>query len=430
MADCTEVHGTHKLEFMGWMYLLTLIVLAVPFVLLYKDVVRHALHQWNTLGMSHTPLIIAVSLYLLWIQRDRIRNAKADPALFSGGLLLASGCFALFAGKISSTMLVQQVSLVPVLLGMVLMLGGFPYFKLFLLPVGYLIFVTGLVDQILGEFAIHLQLITAWLATLLLKLMGFSVFQDGIVIMLPHITLEVVRACSGINQIMSLLALAIPLGYLTQRTLARKVILISSALVIALVANGLRAALIGVYALYNPDANLHGPAETLSATMIFFFGLVVLILFSMLLARTGRGREPHNAQGDSSDQPQHSNGEGRQAHPRKRLASFLAALALLGGTYGLVHSHSVDSVPPERPLTLLPDRLAGFSARKLGTLPDRIRPFPAHRELMRRYEDGQGNSIELYIGYFGLQNRRKKLIDYRRAWMHERASKVQVSRQR
>lgn len=269
-------------------YGLGLFLLTFLLALLYQEAVVHSVTRWNTLGGSHAPLILAVSLYLIWIQREKLREMGPKPALLSGGLLLAAGCFVLFAGKISSTMLVQQISIVPVLLGLILVLGGFSYMTIFLLPIGYLLFLTGLVDHLLGEFSLFFQQTTAWLAAVLLALLGFSVFQEGTLIQLPHILLHVVRECNGVNQIMSLLALAVPLGYMTQRTWTRQIVLVMSALVIGLLINGLRVAMIGVYALYNHGADLHGPAGTLSAMVVFFFGLVVLIMFNMLLARIGR----------------------------------------------------------------------------------------------------------------------------------------------
>ena len=58
---------------------------------------------------------------------------------------------------------------------------------------------------------------------------------------------------------------------------------------------------------------------------------------------------------------------------------------------------------------------------------ERIRPFSADEELLRVYEDNSGNRIELYIGYFKIQSRNKKIIDYRRAWMHEETVPVKFT---
>jgi len=405
--------------------------LPITFIaLLYQEPISHILGQWHTLGGAHFPLLIAVSLYLIWIQRSNIRSLQPEPALVSGTLVLATGCFILFAGKIGSTILVQQVSIVPVLLGVILLLGGFSYFKYLFLPVSYLIFLTGCIDYLLGSFAIYFQQITAWISTLLLRAAGFSVFRDEILIMMPHISLLVVSGCSGVNQIVTLLALAVPLAFMTQSTLVRKIILISSALIIGIVVNGMRVAMIGIYALYDEGASLHGPYETFAASVIFFFGFGVMILFSMVLNRTDKNRrtqEDNSPPPDKTQQQFESSDPEQKSFSGKRLASYLFVIPVLALTLGLVHYYHPRYVELESPLTLIPSHMAGFSAWETDDLDQRLRPFPAHEELMRVYEDGQNNRIELYIGYFGIQDRERKIIDYRRSWMHRQVSRQEVA---
>ena len=407
-------------------YVLFYFSLAVLFVLMYRESISNILGGWHTLGASHFPLIIAVSLYLIWIRRHEIRKLNAEPALMPGGLLLGAGCFMLFAGKIGGTIVVQQISMVPVLLGGILLLGGFSYFKIFLLPVGYLVFLTGFIDMLLGNFAIYFQQITAWLSANSFRLIGFPVFHENIIIMLPHISLEVVRGCSGINQIVALLALAIPLAYMTQKTMARKIILVLSAPIIAIIVNGMRVSMIGIYALYDEGADLHGPYETFAATVIFYFGFMFMILFSLALNKIGSKDNDKNYPASAQDSFK-STGTGNYRFSSKKLYSQVIVGLIPALTLGLVHFHHPQYVELSQPLTMIPDQVAGFTAAELETTHDRIRPFPADEELIRIYKDDQGNEVEIYVGYFGLQDRERKIIDYRRSWMHESVSRFHIS---
>ena len=406
--------------------IITVATLTAAFFLLYHEAIAHMLGRWNTLGSSHVPLILAVSLYLIWIKKDDIWNSEINPAIFSGATLLAAGCFILFAGKISGTILVQQISMVPFLLGITLLLAGYSWFKLLFLPIGYLIFMTGLVEQLLGSFAIHLQLITAWISAQSLKILGFAVFHNHIYIIMPHISLEVVRACSGINQMVTLMALAVPLAFMTRMTAARKIILVLSALFIGLFINGIRVTMIGVYALYKEGVDLHGPYETLSASVIFFAGLVVLIIFSRILSSRGNKKaftnEDMTLQDSNASLP-----PGENSLNNKRLTSIFTAGIIIACTLGLIYFHNLEPVELHRPLDHFPRHIAGFIGEDLNGMSEQVRPFPADSELMRVYADEKGNSLELYIGYFELQDRGKKIIDYRRAWMHEQASIVPLA---
>jgi len=407
-------------------YLLFYFSLAVLFGLMYRESISNILGSWHTLGASHFPLIIAVSLYLIWIRRDNIRELHAEQAMLPGSLLLGAGCFILFAGKIGGTIVVQQISMVPVLLGAILLLGGFSYFKIFLLPVGYLVFLTGFIDMLLGNFAIYFQQITAWLSANTFNLIGFPVFHDNIIIMLPHISLEVVRGCSGINQIVALLALAVPLAYMTQKTMSRKIILVLSAPIIGIIVNSMRVSMIGIYALYDEGADLHGPYETFAATVIFYFGFMFMILFSLVLSKTGSKDDKKDNSSSSQDRFRSSD-SGKNKSSSKKISSYVIVGLIPAVTLGLVHFHNPQYVELDRPLTLIPDHVAGFTAVDLESTHERIRPFAADKELMRIYENEQGNQIEIYIGYFGLQDRERKIIDYRRSWMHEHVSRFHIS---
>jgi EpsI family protein len=402
-------------------------IITVAFLLLYHEAIAHMLGRWNTLGGSHTPLIFAVSLYLLWINRHKLRGLQPTPSILPGGLLLAAGCFTLLAGKISGTIVVQQLSMIPFLLGVVLLFAGFGWFKVFLLPVSYLIFLTGFIEILFGNISFHLQSLTAWISVLFFKIMGFSVFHEGTLIILPHISLIVVRECSGINQIVTLLALAVPLAFMTQKTTLSRIILIALAPIIAIIVNGLRVTLIGVYALYNEGANLHGPHETFSASVIFFFGFVVLILVSRMLSRKGQKSGSSYQSESASIQSSSSSLTNHKLLAYKRLASIFVGAIIFSITLGFMHFYITNPVELKLPLNLFPDQIAGFTSTDLDQMHERIRPFEADEELMRQYQDEDANRIELYIGYFKIQDRDNKIIDYRRSWMHEQVSRVTVA---
>ena len=405
--------------------LLFVIILSAALISLYKTPVLYVVGNWATPDGSHGPLILAVSIYLLWLRKNEIRQLRPEPALFSGGLLLFAGGFVYFSGVISSTLLVQVVSIVPVLLGIILLLGGTSFFRIFFLPVGYLFFLTGFIEQIMGSFAIYFQNVSAWIAAMVLRLGGMPVFLESTIIDLPHISLEVVRACSGISHIVALFALAVPLAYLTQKTLLRKVILVFSALFIGLFANGLRIVLIALFTRFFPDAGVHGPYETFRVAVIFFFGLVLLVLLSRVLDRKAviRTSETNGGLKMETTVPRQKNATSL----RKQRAAFLIAVIVVGSTLAFTHFYIPAAVELQHPLKQFPNRIAGFAGKEYDGMDERFHPFPADEELFRRYEDGNGNIIDLYIGYFGIQDRRRKIIDYRRAWMHEQSRGIKAS---
>lgn len=407
-------------------------LLSVVFLVSFHDVIRQIVRDWNTSDGSHGILIFGVSLYLVWLNRKELRRLVPQPELLSGGILFAAGCFMFYAGVISSTIMIQLLSIVPVLLGAILLFGGRSYFKIFFLPVAYLVFLTGLMEQILGGFAIYLQQLSALFTAVFFRLIGMPVFLDNTVIMLPHIALEVVRACSGISHIIALFALAVPLAHLAQNTWPRKIILVFSALVIGLFANGLRIVMIGLFTMYFPEAGVHGPAETFQVSVIFFFGLMLLLAFSSILSRKdgkNNPEEPNDPDIPNTEDPRGPtydiDANGRLS--RKQTASFVIGTLVFLVTVGMVNFYTPASVALTQSLDQFPAYIAGFAGENIEGVDKKLRPFPADNELFRRYENGSGENVTIYIGYFESQNRSRKIIDYRRAWMHENPASIQVT---
>ena len=412
---------------------LKIAVFLTAFGVLYWDTLVHIAGTWFRPEGSHGPLIVAVSLYLIWRKRKDFRELPKSPALLPGALLTGLGCFMLFSGKLSSTMLLQQISIVPTLLGAIGVFWGWAYVNALLIPVGYLIFLTGFAEEILGSGAIYLQTLSARIAAQLLALTGISVFLDGTVIELPHISLEVVRACSGINHIVALLALAVPLASMTQRTAVRKYILFLAALFIGIFANGVRIALIGLYTLYFQGGPLHGPYDTLYVSFIFFFGMVVLVVLSHFLKRTtvkpqiGRLGTISTSLGSSADNLDDRGKRTGNHVARKRLASVILLGLIFIVTLGFGHLYKPVPVKLKTSLQTFPNIIGNFTGKPLDRISERLKPFAADEELLRVYEDGAGKRVELYIGYFEVhQSGERKIIDYRRDWMHEEAQRVPI----
>lgn len=406
-------------------FLIFSLIFLISLFSLYHGVVVYVVKNLISPEGSHGLLILAVSLYLLWFHREELRNAEIRPALLPGGVLLAGGCFMLLAGTFGFSLMVQFLSVIPVLLGAVLLLGGYSLFKILLLPVGYLLFFTGFMEKLLGSMSMDLQLMTARIATQFYRLTGIPVVLENSLIHLPHISLNVAPACSGVNHIVALVALAVPLAHLTQSAWIKKITLVLSAFVIGILVNGLRVALIGVYTFYFEGVDIHGPRETLYVSFIFFFGLVVLVFFSKMLnwndSRRVNSADIIKAKPQAIDFPP---SEIRDVPSGS--VSFIVAALIVAVTLSYTHLYELKPAELSKPLSILPAKIAGFTSQELTTVPDLFRPYPADQELMRLYIDALGNQVEIYIGYFSRQNNDRRVIDYRRKLLHAAFSQVPV----
>ena len=97
----------------------------------------------------------------------------------------------------------------------------------------------------------------------MLQVVGIPAYREGLYLFLPNVTLEVARACSGVNYLVAILALGLPLGYLYLPTVWRRVLLLTMAIGVAAISNSLRVALIGVLSYLEIGSPLHGPGHVL-----------------------------------------------------------------------------------------------------------------------------------------------------------------------
>jgi exosortase len=111
------------------------------------------------------------------------------------------------------------------------------------------------------------------------------VLREGNVLHLPARTLEVAEACSGIRSLVSLLMLAIVLGYFSEPRTPARVVLAVSAIPIAILANAARVAGTGLAAEWISPAAAEGFFHTFSGWLVFVVAFAGLLIVQQVLAR-------------------------------------------------------------------------------------------------------------------------------------------------
>jgi exosortase len=114
-----------------------------------------------------------------------------------------------------------------------------------------------------------LQLMASQMAAGVLALCHVPVVRQGNLLLLPHITLEVAEACSGLRSVTSLISVAAVCGALVPLSVARTSILIAAALPIAIVGNGLRVAATGLLTTWIGEIAVRGALHELTGFVTF-----------------------------------------------------------------------------------------------------------------------------------------------------------------
>ena len=210
-TSVTSVTGKNESPRWVWSCVLILLV-AVLLCYVYADTAEWLWHYW--VDEQNWQFIVPVAfVYMLWDRSDIFSGLKPEPNIVWGALLLSMACAILIVGQVSSTQTVREVSVVLSIFSLVLLLFGTRYILKLFWPLVYLILMTSVPSDLLETLRYPLKLLSATVAADMLQFFGYAVLRDGTFLHLPFIKLEVADSCSGLNQLVSAIALGIPIAY-------------------------------------------------------------------------------------------------------------------------------------------------------------------------------------------------------------------------
>ncbi len=218
-------------------------------LVLYRSVLlKWGIDLWNDPNYSHGLLIPFISLYVL---REKLRGAEAGGPCWAGLAVVLAALALFIAGYVGAEFFTKRLSLIILLFGVVLLLEGRDIAKRLAFPVGLLFFAVPLPYVLYNAIAFPLKMLASRFAVLLLSLWGMPVFLEGNVISLPHTTLQVVDACSGIRSLMTLFTLAFLLAFFHHKRLWKRIVVCLLTLPVAVGANAVRVAITGILTQYS-----------------------------------------------------------------------------------------------------------------------------------------------------------------------------------
>ncbi len=246
---------------------------------LYHSILSRLASDWlNDQNFSHGFFIPAFSAWVIWQDRRRLASLPIRPSWF--GLVTMAGALGmLIVGVLGAELFLSRSSLIFLLAGSVIYFLGWGHFRALLFPWACLFLMIPIPAIIFNQIAFPLQLLASRFASSILSLLGVPVLREGNVLQLPAMSLEVAQACSGIRSLMSLGTLAIIYGYLFESRTYPRILLVTAAVPIAIVANGLRVVGTGLLVHYWDPARAEGFFHTFEGWVIFVVSLAML--FSM-----------------------------------------------------------------------------------------------------------------------------------------------------
>ncbi len=256
-------------------------LLAGVFYPIYPELLDAWLNHSNN---SHGILVPFVSLFFVWDRKDELGN-RPHSASGWGLLLLVLSMLVYLLALVGGIAFVSRLMLVSSLVGLVLYLFGKEIFKVLSFPLLFLLFMIPVPDSIISTISLPLQMFATKISAGIIQGCSIPVLREGNMLYFVQTQLEVAEACSGIRSIVAITMLSMIFVYLSKGSMLQKVILLGSAIPVALLANILRVSGTGILAHFYGDQVARGFLHDFSGLAVFAFGMAILFVEYVILKK-------------------------------------------------------------------------------------------------------------------------------------------------
>jgi exosortase A len=394
----------HSLPFIreGWrVHLAGLVTLWAFLLILFRGDAADIVRIWaESTTFNHCFFILPLIGWLVWQRMPELR--QLEPGSWAPGLVpVGLGAAAWLLGEAGSLGSARHFGLVLMLQGAAIACLGKAVSRGLAFPIFYAFFLLPF-----GEEAVpFLQTITAKLSMAFLGLAGVPATIDGIFITTPAGYFRVAEACSGVQFLIAMLAYGALVANTCFSSWRRRALFMLAALLIPILANGLRAA--GTIVI----AGEAGVEFAKGFDHVFYGWIFFGIVIGLLMAAGWRffDRKADDAWFDPRALQAECAAPGRPAG-LVRVAAAAAALAALAPFWSAtIATASAHPAPAD---IALPD-VRGWT-RVPATEGRPWQPYYAGADIVRsaRYRDRRGRAVDLHIILFARQREGRELVGY------------------
>lgn len=355
---------------------------------------------WRSDTFAHGLLVLPISGWLAWRNKDRLVGLSIQPALVMALPILAAG-FGWLLGELASVASVTHVALALVLIFSLVGVLGFRLARPLAFPILFLLF-----GIPIGEFLLPVMMdYTAEFTIAAVRLSGVPVYQEGLHFVIPNGRWSVVEACSGVRYLIASLMVGTLYAYLSYRSLRRRLLFVAAAIVVPVIANWLRAYMIVMLGYLSDNRIATGVDHLLYGWL--FFGIVIILMFWI----GGRWREDLDPAETQQPLPMVSHGGDRPGFARV----VPLALAILAAPLTLHYVERSELLHPATASPIPPLTVSAPWREANAPLPEFKPSFMGYREdSLRHYTDGT-HVVSVYVATYADQQPGHELVQSQNA---------------
>jgi exosortase B len=227
---------------------------------------------------SHGPIILSISLWLLWTRWQAVPNLPS----YKPAPMLAWACFIIAAalyipGRALDIIYFETGAFIWALAGIVLMSGGVGLLSKLKFPLIFMIFMIPLPNSLVGPLSSFMKLAVSTVTVNILGWFDMPVARNGVIIYLGQYQLLVADACAGMRTLFMLEALGILYLNLVHHTsMIRNIVLPILIIPISFTANVVRVLVLSLITYYWGNAAGQGFLHGFAGMVLFLAGLFMM----------------------------------------------------------------------------------------------------------------------------------------------------------
>jgi exosortase B len=269
-----------------------LVPLTVGFVVMFGPTYLHLSKEvWGTDEQGHGPIVLTVSLWLLYSLRKQISDVESNPAKPAAFVLfvIAIGLYVLARSQdIVSVDVGTQILVITALL---LWFKGWAALKVAWFPLFFMIFMIPLPSVLVQGMTVPLKAAVSAAAENVLYALGYPISRSGAILSIGQYKLLVADACAGMNSMFTLESIGLLYLHLTQNTSRfRNIALALLVIPISFCSNTIRVCTLVLVTYYFGDEAGQGFTHNLAGFVLFSVSVLLILSADGLLGLLHRRR--------------------------------------------------------------------------------------------------------------------------------------------
>lgn len=241
--------------------------------------------RWaNDPQYSHGYIVPIFACVLLWFRRETFPFESVGVNLWGLALLLVAVVFRVASAQLYLEWF-ESLSLIPMVGGLVLLCFGWRVLLWAAPAIAFLAFMIPLPYSIETAMRGPLRRLGTISSTYVMQMLGLRAYSEGNVIVMDSNSIGVAEACSGLRMLVIFFALSTAVAMISQRAWWERLIVVLSAVPIALIANITRITVTGMLFEYAGAEIAEKVFHDLAGWLMMPYGLALLGLESWVLSR-------------------------------------------------------------------------------------------------------------------------------------------------